>query len=82
MARKPFIAANWKMNKTISETKEFFNGFIPLVKNMTDVDIVIAPPFTSLAVALERMFSTKKKARSQAKCRQLWSKIQDVHVRS
>jgi triosephosphate isomerase len=56
--RRPFIAANWKMNKTISETQEFISRFIPEVKDKSDVDIVIAPPFTSLAVAAEKLKNT------------------------
>jgi triosephosphate isomerase len=46
--RKPFISANWKMNKTIEETEEFINSFLPMVKDITAVDVLIAPPFTSL----------------------------------
>jgi triosephosphate isomerase len=56
--RRPFIAANWKMNKTLSETQEFISRFIPEVKEKADVDIVIAPPFTSLAVAAEKLKNT------------------------
>lgn len=56
--RKPFIAANWKMNKTISETQEFISRFIPSVKDLSDVDIAIAPPFTSLTVAAEKLKDT------------------------
>ncbi len=56
--RKPFIAANWKMNKTISETQEFISRFIPEVKDKSDVDIVLAPPFTSLAIASEKLKGT------------------------
>ena len=48
-----FIAANWKMNKTIRETREFLEGFIPMVKGVGDVDIIIAPPFTSLSASRE-----------------------------
>jgi triosephosphate isomerase len=48
---KYFIAANWKMNKTIAETREFLRSFIPAVEKITDVDIVVAPPFTSLYAA-------------------------------
>ena len=48
-----FIAANWKMNKTNRETREFLESFIPMVKGVGDVDIVIAPPFTSLSTAHE-----------------------------
>ncbi|NTU43436.1 MAG: triose-phosphate isomerase, partial [Nitrospirales bacterium] len=49
--RKPFISANWKMNKTVGETKAFLEEFIPLVKDVRDVEIVIAPPFVSLSAA-------------------------------
>jgi triosephosphate isomerase len=56
--RKPFIAANWKMNKTVSETQEFLSAFIPEVKDVKDVDIVIAPPFTSLSMAAEKLKNT------------------------
>ncbi len=56
--RKPFIAANWKMNKTIPETRDFLSAFIPEVKDIKDVDIVIAPPFTSLIAAAEKLKNT------------------------
>jgi len=56
--RRPFIAANWKMHKTISETREFLSGFVPEVKDLSDVDIVIAPPFTSLAAVAEDVKGT------------------------
>ena len=49
--RTPFIAANWKMNKTVGETRSFLNEFLPLVRAAKGVDIVIAPPFTSLPAA-------------------------------
>ncbi len=50
-----FIAANWKMNKTIGETLEFLAAFLPMVKDVSDVDIVVAPPFTALAAASDVM---------------------------
>ena len=56
--RKPFIAANWKMNKILSETLEFISEFIPEVKDTFDVDIAIAPPFTSLVSAAEKLKDT------------------------
>lgn len=55
---RPFIAANWKMNKTIAETLTFLEEFIPLIKDVSDVDILIAPPFTSLFVASEKIKNT------------------------
>ncbi|UCD34860.1 MAG: triose-phosphate isomerase [Nitrospiraceae bacterium] len=49
--RKPFIAANWKMHMISGETEAFITAFLPLVRDVKDVDILIAPPFTSLAAA-------------------------------
>jgi triosephosphate isomerase len=56
--RKPFIAANWKMNKTTADTRDFLDKFVPEVKDITAADIVIAPPFTSLAGAAEILRGT------------------------
>jgi len=51
--RKPVIAGNWKMYKTIAETVEFFAQIKPLVAGCTHCEIVIAPPSTSLSRAAE-----------------------------
>ena len=45
--RKPIIAGNWKMNKTIAEAIEFVND-IKGKLNDADVDVVICAPFTLL----------------------------------
>jgi triosephosphate isomerase len=47
--RTPILAANWKMHKTVSEALRFTTAFLPLVKDATAVEIVLAPPFTALA---------------------------------
>jgi len=46
--RTTLFAANWKMHKTVTETVEFARAFAPLVKDVRDVEIAIAPPFTAL----------------------------------
>ncbi|HXX45606.1 MAG TPA: triose-phosphate isomerase [Candidatus Acidoferrales bacterium] len=51
--RRPVIAGNWKMYKTAAETRAFFQAFAPLVASSTHCDIIVAPPFTSLAAAVE-----------------------------
>lgn len=53
--RVPFIAGNWKMNKTPADTKTFINGFLPLVKDVKNVDIAIMPVFTCLETASEKL---------------------------
>ena len=54
--RKPVIAGNWKMYKTIAETEAFFAAAGPRIAGVTHCDIVIAAPFTALqrAAALGR----------------------------
>lgn len=49
--RRPIIAGNWKMFKTVPETRSFFSSFLPLVSAVSHCEIVIAPPFTALAAA-------------------------------
>src|SRR5439155_26970685 len=51
--RTPFIAANWKMYKTVHEAVAFFKELRTLVKDVHDVEIVVAPPFTALHTAVE-----------------------------
>ncbi|MFZ0211900.1 MAG: triose-phosphate isomerase [Candidatus Acidiferrales bacterium] len=47
------IAGNWKMYKTQAETRAFFEAFKPLVAGVKQCDIVVVPPFTALAAAVE-----------------------------
>jgi triosephosphate isomerase len=51
--RLPFIAANWKMFKTVHESVVFVKEFRSLVKDIDDVEIVVAPPFTALHAVAE-----------------------------
>ncbi len=47
MARRPILAANWKMQKTVGEAEAFAAAFLPLVKD-ANADVVLAPPATAL----------------------------------
>jgi len=51
--RRPFIAANWKMFKTVHETTVFVKELRSLVKDVNDVTVVVAPPFTAVHAASE-----------------------------
>ena len=53
--RKPLIAGNWKMYKTISEAIAFARSVRSLVVNVTHCDILIAPPFTALRSVADRL---------------------------
>jgi triosephosphate isomerase len=48
MSRTPVIAANWKMNKTLSDAAQFVKEFLPQVEGIGGVAIVLCPPFTAL----------------------------------
>jgi len=51
--RIPLIAGNWKMFKTVHEAVVFVKELKSLVKDVTDVEIVVAPPFTAVHAAAE-----------------------------
>ena len=51
--RHPFIAGNWKMFKTVHDTVVYVKEFRSVVKDIEDVEIVLAPPFTALHAAAE-----------------------------
>jgi triosephosphate isomerase len=47
--RKPLVAGNWKMNKTVAEAKTLVQELIPGLKAIAGVERVLCPPFTSLS---------------------------------
>lgn len=50
--KKPLVVANWKLNKTTNETRAFIEELKSLIKDVEEsVEVVIAPPFTSLFTA-------------------------------
>ena len=57
-ARKPLIAGNWKMHKTVAETRAFFAELRERALPLDDVDAVICPPFTALAAAHDDVAET------------------------
>jgi triosephosphate isomerase len=57
--RKPVMAGNWKMYKTPAETVAFFEKFRPLAGQAEHCEVVICPPFTNLAAAVEAVQGTR-----------------------
>ncbi len=53
--RIPFIAANWKMFKTIGEAVAFTEAIQKAVGAVSDREVVLAPPFTALAAVRKAM---------------------------
>src|SRR5258708_7573043 len=56
--RIPFIAGNWKMYKTVHEAGVFVEELRSAVKDVVDVEIVVAPPFTAVHAAAEAARNT------------------------
>lgn len=62
--RTPYIAANWKMHKTVAEAAEFVDSLLPRIA-ATQSDVVICPPFTALTAVVERRYGTAVKVAAQ-----------------
>ena len=56
--RRPIIAANWKLHKTIAEARQFVDDLQPQCAGLEELDVVLAAPFTALAVLHERLQTT------------------------
>ncbi len=56
--RRTIIAGNWKLNKTVAEAVRLADELKELVAHQTDVDIVVAPPFTALTAVNEVIASS------------------------
>jgi triosephosphate isomerase len=56
--RKPIIAGNWKMNKTISETRSLVTDLVPGLQAIHNVEKVLCPPFTALMAVAEMLDGT------------------------
>lgn len=46
--RKPIVAGNWKMNKTVVEALKLTEGIKAELSDVQGVDVVLCPPFTAL----------------------------------
>jgi triosephosphate isomerase (TIM) len=64
MPRTPYIAANWKMNKTVAEAARFIDTLLPRIA-ATQADVVVCAPFTALTAVVERRYGTAVKVAAQ-----------------
>jgi triosephosphate isomerase len=53
--RRPVIAANWKMYKTVREAEAFVGAFLPRVAGLGQLEVLLAPPFPALAAVGRRL---------------------------
>jgi triosephosphate isomerase (TIM) len=62
--RTPYIAANWKMNKTIEEAKAFLGEFLPTLGD-AGPEVVVCPPFLALKASVEHCAQSRVKVAAQ-----------------
>ncbi len=57
--RKPIVAGNWKMNKTVAEAVDLVAGLKRGLGEIGEVDVVLCPPFTALKAVGEEISGTQ-----------------------
>jgi len=57
--RTPVLAANWKMHKTIDEAVAFTAALREQVKDVTDAEIILSPPFTAVRAVADAARGTR-----------------------
>jgi triosephosphate isomerase len=53
VSRTPFIAGNWKMNKTIADAEAYISALLPRMSDAEGVDVAICPPYTALQAMVD-----------------------------
>lgn len=63
--RKPIIAGNWKMYKTVERAINLVGELAELVNDVKEVEVVVCPPFTALDAVLDTAAGTNVKVGAQ-----------------
>jgi len=56
--RRPFVAGNWKMNKTVDQASVLVQELLPGLEEFSGVERVLCPPFTSLMLLSAQLKDT------------------------
>ena len=56
--RTLFVAANWKMNKTVQQALTYVTEFRQHLREITGIEVVIAPPFTAVHAVAGALLGT------------------------
>ena len=63
--RTPLIAGNWKLFKTLADATALIDELVPLVSDVKDVEIVVAPVFTAINTVAKAAGKTGVKVAAQ-----------------
>ena len=70
--KRPLIAGNWKMHNTIMESLELVDALVKRldIEGVTEVDVLVCPPFTALESVSNRLAGTQKVLLGAQNCAQ------------
>jgi triosephosphate isomerase (TIM) len=63
--RRPYVAANWKMSKTVAEAEQFLDAFLPGAPGSDGPETVICPSFLALHAVADRCSGTAVRVAAQ-----------------
>ena len=59
--RTPLIAGNWKMFKGVADAVAYAKQFRVLARDLTSVELVLAPPFTAVHGVADALRKLRKR---------------------
>ncbi|HYL27598.1 MAG TPA: triose-phosphate isomerase [Candidatus Nitrosotalea sp.] len=66
MSASRLVVANWKMHKTAAQSAAFFDIFLPRADELPpNVEVVVAPPFTSIPASSAQLAGTRVRLGAQ-----------------
>lgn len=63
--RRPYIAGNWKMHKTVEETEQFIAAFLPRIYGTDHAEVVLCTPYTALGPLVDSTRGSRVKVAAQ-----------------
>lgn len=63
--RRPLVAGNWKMHKTVAEAREFVAGLLPALAHSDAVEVGLCPPFMALRAVVQAVADSGVKVYAQ-----------------
>jgi triosephosphate isomerase (TIM) len=63
--RRPLLAANWKMNKTIEDAEAYLAEFLPRAPGPDGPEVVLCPPFLALKTTIEHCLQSAVRVAAQ-----------------
>ncbi len=63
--RRPYVAGNWKMHKTVEEAEQFIAAFLPRIFGEDHAEVVLCAPYTALTPLVDSTRGSRVKIAAQ-----------------